>query len=75
MVMIRETKITHKNIGECRVTEECSYMQQLDGFDPSSLYVVHDSQLKEVSRNMFSAADLAVYDQFVRETVIDPKAA
>lgn len=72
--MIRSITITHKNIGECRVTEECSYLQHLNA-DPSSLFVIHDQDVKEVSRNMFSTTDLAAYDQFVRETIIDPKAA
>lgn len=72
---LRSIKIQHRNIGECQVLEECAYMQLLDGFDPSSLYVVHEGQLKEVSRHMFSPADLKAYDTFCAETKIDPKAA
>lgn len=72
--MIREIKIQHRNIGECRVTEECAYMQRLNT-DPTSLFVIHDSDLKEVSRNMFPAEALALYDKFCEETTIDAEAA
>lgn len=72
--MAREIKIQHRNIGECRVIEDCAYMQRLSA-DTTSLYVVHDKQLKEVSRNMFDAEALALYDKFCEETVIDPQAA
>jgi len=44
-------KVTHKNIGECIINMECLAMQ-LRNADPTSIFVEHDGDIKEVSRSM-----------------------
>ena len=44
-------KVTHKNLGECVINMECLAMQ-LRNTDPSSVFVEHDGDIKEVSRSM-----------------------
>ena len=45
--------VTHRNLGECIINMECLAMQ-LRNADPTSIYVEHDGDLKEVSRAMIS---------------------
>jgi hypothetical protein len=46
-------KVTHRNLGECIINMECLAMQ-LRNADPSSIFVEHDGDIKEVSRSMIS---------------------
>lgn len=44
-------KRTHKSLGIVFVTVECLAMQ-LRNLDPTSIFVEHDGEIKEVSRTM-----------------------
>jgi hypothetical protein len=44
-------KAKHKNLGNVEITEACLFMQDCNP-DPSTLYVEHDGDIKEVSYNM-----------------------
>jgi hypothetical protein len=44
----------HKNLGEVFVTVDCLALQ-LQNPDPTSLFVEHDGEIKEVSRAMMEA--------------------
>jgi hypothetical protein len=46
-------KVTHQNLGECIINMECLAMQ-LRNADPTSIFVEHDGDIKEVSRAMIS---------------------
>ena len=41
----------HRNLGECIINLECLAMQ-LRNADPTSIFVEHDGDIKEVSRAM-----------------------
>jgi hypothetical protein len=41
----------HKNLGEVFITLECLALQ-VQNCDPSSIFVEHDGEIKEVSRSM-----------------------
>ena len=51
-------KVTHKNLGECIINMECLAMQ-LRNADPTSIFVEHDGDIKEVSRSMISETNAA----------------
>ena len=44
-------KRTHKNLGEVFITEDCLALQ-LQNADPTSIFVEHAGEIKEVSRTM-----------------------
>ncbi len=46
-------KVMHRNLGECIINMECLAMQTRNA-DPSSIFVEHDGDIKEVSRSMIS---------------------
>jgi hypothetical protein len=46
-------KVTHRNLGECIINMECLALQ-LRNADPTSIFVEHDGDIKEVSRSMIS---------------------
>jgi hypothetical protein len=41
----------HRNLGEVWITEACDYLQNSNP-DPSSCFVEHDGDVKEVTRNL-----------------------
>jgi hypothetical protein len=45
--------VTHQNLGECTINMECLAIQ-LRNADPTSIFVEHDGDIKEVSRAMIS---------------------
>ena len=49
--MMMKTKITHKFLGDCYLTEESEFMQSTNP-DPSSYFVEHDDEIKEVSKHL-----------------------
>ena len=46
-------KVTHRNLGECIININCLVMQVRNP-DPTSIFVEHDGDIKEVSRSMIS---------------------
>lgn len=51
-------KRTHKNLGDVFITVECLAMQ-LQNPDPTSIFVEHNGEIKEVSRSMMVAPNYA----------------
>lgn len=49
-------KRKHKNLGDVFITIECLALQ-LRNSDPSSIFVEHDGEIKEVSRSMIESVD------------------
>jgi hypothetical protein len=45
--------MTHQNLGECTINMECLAIQARNA-DPTSIFVEHDGDIKEVSRAMIS---------------------
>lgn len=45
---------THKNLGVVYIDESCIYLNALNS-DPTSCFVVHDGETKEVSLAMIAA--------------------
>lgn len=43
--------VWHRNLGECFITDECNYLQH-DNPDPTSIFIEHDGEVKEVTRNL-----------------------
>jgi hypothetical protein len=43
--------VIHRNLGEVVINSECLFMQATNP-DPTTIYVQHDGDIKEVSRNM-----------------------
>jgi hypothetical protein len=44
---------THKNLGTVFITLECLALQ-LHNLDPTTIFVEHDGEIKEVSRSMMT---------------------
>ena len=44
-------KTQHKNLGEVTINMECLAMQ-IQNCDPTTIFVEHDGDIKEVSRSM-----------------------
>ena len=44
-------KAIHKNLGEVEYTEACRFLQ-LTNPDPSSIFVEHDGDIKEVTKSL-----------------------
>jgi hypothetical protein len=49
-------KVIHSNIGECFVDASCLIMQRTNP-DSTSMYVIHDGELKEVTKAMVTETD------------------
>ena len=49
-------RVYHKNLGEVIITIPCLRMQLMNS-DPSSIFVEHDGDIKEVSRSMITMTD------------------
>lgn len=49
-------KVIHSNIGECFVDESCLYMQRRNP-DSTSMFVLHDGDMKEVTKAMVTETD------------------
>jgi hypothetical protein len=43
--------VRHKNLGICTITDTCRYLQSTNP-DPSSVFVEHDGETKEVSKHL-----------------------
>jgi hypothetical protein len=41
----------HKHLGKVKITEACVYIQKNQGCDPTSIFIDHDGDIKEVSIN------------------------
>ena len=49
--MIEPRLAWHKNLGEVLITEACEYLQATNP-DPTSIFIEHDGEIKEVTRNL-----------------------
>lgn len=49
-------KTRHKNLGEVTINLECLAMQ-IQNCDPTTIFVEHDGEIKEVSRSMIVLTD------------------
>jgi Zn finger protein HypA/HybF involved in hydrogenase expression len=49
-------KVIHSNIGECFVDIDCLRMQRINP-DSTSMYVLHDGEIKEVTKAMVTETD------------------
>lgn len=54
-----KVKRRHKNLGDVFITIDCLAMQ-LRNPDPTSIFVEHDGEIKEVSRSMIEAPNIKV---------------
>lgn len=50
------TKLVHKFIGDCEYTEECAFLQAVQGSD-DGLYVEQDGDVKEVTFSLLSVKE------------------
>lgn len=49
-------RVIHSNLGEALITDACRYLQATNP-DSSSVYIEHEGDVKEVTKNLVRHAD------------------